>query len=124
MAVDTKADRVTELETKLARFEKRWKAMENFLSRVGTYYNTIGDGAIFFVDKLTNSGANGVALTPNQGLIEHFSLPMKLDERTEQERKSGVKIIGPCWVPEIIPEAAEEIIELFDSESTDSGVAD
>lgn len=87
---------------------KRWRKVENFLAKFGTYYNSAGQTALFIVNQLTNSGANGIALTPWQGLIEQFALPIKA-------AKKGEHVIGPCWVPEITPECLEEEIELFDA---------
>lgn len=109
-----------ELSERIAFLEGKWKIVENFLSSFGTYYNSEGRPARFIIDRFVNDGANGVALTPNQGLVEHFALPMHIDDRTDKQKKEGVKIIGPCWVPEIIPEAAKEAVEEFGADGDTS----
>lgn len=98
----------SELVEQKALGAKRWQKVENFLAKFGTYYNSAGQKALFIVNQLVNSGANGIALTPWQGLIEQFALPIKT-------AKKGENIVGPCWVPEITPECLEEEIELFDA---------
>jgi len=98
-------DTVRDLKT---REKKHWAKSESFMSKFGTYYNRAGQHAMFIVHSLTTGGANGIALTPNQGAIEEFALEIKIP-------KDGEKVIGPCWVPEIIPEKVAPEVELFTS---------
>lgn len=106
--VEALLQRVEELE---AREKNHWKIVENFLARFGEYYNVEGIGAFFIVDKFVNSGVNGVALTPQQGLIEQFGLPIKTSKPERQTDR-------PCFVPLIIPELKpKEEIEEFSSET-------
>lgn len=102
--------RVEELEL---REKKHWKIIENFLAKFGTYYNSEGGAAFFVVDKYVNAGANGVGLTPQQGLVEQFGL--RIHMQTEDEKKGKVKTLGPCFVPQIIPEI--EPVETFSPET-------
>lgn len=97
--------RVEELE---AREQNHWDVIQNFLAKFGTYYNTEGVGAFFIVDRFTNGGVNGVAITPQQGLVEQFGLLIKTKRPELQTER-------PCFVPEIIPEL--KIV----SESDDGG---
>ncbi len=105
-----------EIDSLQAKDRSHWKVIQDFLAKFGTYYNTDGHGSLFIVDRLVNGGgANGVAITPNQGMIEQFALPTKIPAK-------GEKIVGPCWVPVFIPEIAkEEAVELFDVSEQSSG---
>lgn len=104
---------IAKLEDKLAELEareaKHFKKLENFLSKFGTYYDSTGaQSSLFVVNEFVTGGANGLALTARQGVIEEFALPLALT------REDGKKLKSPFWVPEIIPEQTEDAIELFD----------
>jgi hypothetical protein len=104
-----------QVERLTAREAKHWKITENFLSKFGTYYDTTRQQqALFIIGQFTRGGVNGLALTPQQGMIEQFDLPMRLSV------KDGERITGPIMIPVIIPEQAEEeLIELFEAGADD-----
>lgn len=111
-----------QVESLRTREAKHWKMTENFLSKFGTYYDTTRkQQALFVVGQFTNGGGvNGLALTPQQGMIEQFALPMFLSLETREAKECK----SPCMVPFLIPEEAQEKIEveLFGAENdgTDS----
>lgn len=109
------------LEEKVAelaeREAKHFKRIENFLAKFGTYFDSTGrQSSLFVVNEFVTGGANGLALTARQGVIEEFALPLALS------REDGLKFNSPFWVPEIIPEqTAEDAVELFGAEEPVSG---
>ena len=114
-------DLVKQLESRIQELEERearhWQKIENHLAKWGTLYDSQGVASMFLVDALVTGGANGITLTPRQGLCDHWSVPMEL------ERKKAHNVIeGSYWVPEIIPERTEQVtLEEFDSEKVPVG---
>jgi hypothetical protein len=92
------------------------KQLEDFMAKFGTHYNSEGYASLFVVDELTRDGANGLALTARQGVIEQFGLPLKLKKKEADEKKEG-----PYWVPMIIPKRLEAVVL---SDGTDNKASD
>lgn len=105
------------LEKRIDKIERKCKRYEDIFALFGRYYNTEGVGSFFILDAILQGGASGVALSPRQGLVEQFSLPIKA-ARPDSERER------PCLVPLFIPEAAEEALELFDADGADNKASD
>lgn len=106
---------VGELEDELEKFRLReaahWHITEDFLAKFGSYYNIEGSYAgMFILHSLLNTGAYGIALSPQQGLIEDLVLPI----RTKQEPREA------CMIPIVIPNKTE-VLEAFDAEPVKVG---
>lgn len=107
----------TEVESLRAREAKHWKVTENFLSKFATYYDSSRQqSALFIIGQFVNGGGvNGLALTPQQGLIEQFALPICWSKDSDDAQKLLGK--SPIVVPVHLPEVLETKVEEFGADA-------